>query len=89
MNNDIFYEKGKRAIINYYLEQEGYVLDVDRHPIYTVWFSKTLDHRKALMSSSIADGRYFEFTWNGIKEEGYLDVYKKQKNIVVKNIVFR
>jgi len=27
---------------------------------------------------------YYEFTWNGDKSEGYLDAYKKWKNVLVK-----
>lgn len=32
----------------------------------------------------IPDGMYYEFTWNGDKNEGYLDCYKKWKNELVK-----
>jgi hypothetical protein len=27
---------------------------------------------------------YYEFTWNGDKNEGYLDAYKKWKNVLIK-----
>jgi hypothetical protein len=32
----------------------------------------------------VSDGMYYEFTWNGDKNEGYLDAYKKWENVVIK-----
>ena len=52
--------------------------------VYVVWLCKTLQNNKALISTTIPDGMYYEFTWNGDKNEGYLDAYKKWKNTVVK-----
>ena len=45
---------------------------------------RALQNNKALLSTNIPDGMYYEFTWNGDKNEGYLDAYKKWKNTVVK-----
>jgi hypothetical protein len=45
---------------------------------------KALQNWKALLSTNIPDGMYYEFTWNGDKSEGYLDAYKKWKNVVFK-----
>lgn len=53
--------------------------------VYVVWYSKTLQNHKALLSTSLADGMYYEFTYNGDKDEAYLDAYKKWENKVVRH----
>ena len=45
---------------------------------------KTLQNNKALLSTNKFDGLYFEITYNGDKEEAYVDVYSKTKNYAVK-----
>lgn len=50
---------------------------------YVVWFSKTLQNWKALISTTIPDGMYYEVTYNGSKKEIYLDAYKRWENIVI------
>lgn len=52
--------------------------------IFIVWYCKTLQNHKALLGSTAVDGAYFEFTYNGDKDEAYLDVYGKHENVVVK-----
>ncbi len=53
--------------------------------VYVVWFCKTLQNWKAMVSTNISDGMYYEVTHNGDKEETYVDVYKKWDNICVKD----
>lgn len=53
--------------------------------VYIVWFSKTLQNWKALVSTTASDGMYYEVTYNGDKHEAYLDVYKKWENRVIKD----
>jgi Family of unknown function (DUF6275) len=49
--------------------------------IYIVWFCKTLQNWKALLSTdSIDTGIYFEVTYNGDKNELYFDHYSKVLN---------
>lgn len=48
--------------------------------VYIVWFSKTLQNFKALVSTAVSDGMYYEITYNGDKNELYLDAYKKWEN---------
>ena len=42
---------------------------------------KTLQNSKALVSTTLFDGMYYELTYNGDKKELYLDAYKKWENI--------
>lgn len=50
-----------------------------------VWFSKTLRNHKALVMSTSEDFDhvYWEVTYNGDKDEYYVDRYIKQSNTVI------
>lgn len=48
--------------------------------VYVVWFCKTLQNWKGLASTTVPDGMYYELTYNGDKDEMYLDAYKKFEN---------
>ena len=48
--------------------------------VYVVWFCKTLQNWKALASTTVPDGMYYELTYNGDKDEMYPDAYKKFEN---------
>lgn len=49
--------------------------------VYVVWSCKTLGNNKALLSTNVPDGMYYEITYNGAKNELYFDAYKKWENI--------
>lgn len=51
--------------------------------VYTVWKSKVLQNWKYLLSTTLHDGMYYELTFNGDKNEWYLDAYKKFENVVI------
>ena len=51
--------------------------------VYVVWFAKTLLNWKALVSTTLPDGMYYEVTYNGTAGETYLDAYKKFENVVI------
>lgn len=55
--------------------------------VYIVWKCKILHHWKYLISTDLEDGMYYELTFNGCKNEWYLDAYKKNKNVVITNDV--
>lgn len=48
--------------------------------VFIVWMCKTLQNSKALVSTTLFDGMYYELTYNGDKKELYLDAYKKWEN---------
>ena len=56
---------------------------VTAEDVYVVWFCKTLQNWKALLSTDLPDGMYFEVTYNGDKKEAYLDAYKKIRNVKI------
>ena len=51
--------------------------------LYTVWFCKTLQNWKAVVCTSLRDNRMWEVTYNGDKNEVYLDEYEKTMNMVI------
>ena len=57
--------------------------------VYVVWFCKTLKNSKALLSTNVPDGMYYELTYNGEKDEIYLDAYKKWENKVITREQFK
>ena len=77
-----FMNKAKRLVVDYYNNRvdktDGFKLT--ENDVYIVWFSKTLQNWKALLSTTVSDGMYYEVTYNGDKKEAYLDAYKKWEN---------
>lgn len=55
------------------------------HDVYVVWFCKTLQNWKAMVSSNAKDDAYYEVTHNGDKNETYVDRYIKETNTVYHN----
>lgn len=68
--------------VNEHLEKTDDVT-VGLADVYVVWFSKTLQNWKAMISTTLPDGMYYEVTYNGDKYETYIDAYKKFNNVVV------
>ncbi|NFB71958.1 hypothetical protein HNS01_09585 [Clostridium butyricum] len=58
--------------------------NMSKDEIFVVWSCKTLQNKKALLSATAKGAPYFEITYNGDKDETYVDVYKKERNYVVK-----
>lgn len=85
-NSNYFLDKAKQVVADYFNSQVDKTDKVKLNPqfdIYVVWFSKTLQNWKALVSTDVPDGMYYEVTYNGDKDEIYLDVYKKWANVKV------
>ena len=85
MGNEKFKKLCKMAVVRYVNER----LDDEREYItkdnvYIVWLCKVLQNNKALVSTTLEDGMYYEVTYNGDKDELYLDAYKKVENVLIK-----
>lgn len=80
-------EKARRIVMNYFNDHvdvaDGKRLTMD--DVFVVWFAKTLQNWKCLVSTMVSDGMYYEVTHNGDKNETYVDVYKKWENYCVKD----
>ena len=79
---DKMLKKAKDIVIGYYNDNVEKTDDklLAEDEVFIVWFSKTLQNWKALVSTTISDGMYYEVTYNGDKKETYLDAYKKWEN---------
>lgn len=77
---DVILKQVKAAVVE--AEYEG-GLRVRPEDLYIVWFSKTLQNWKALVSTNVISGVYWEVTHNGDKHETYVDAYTKNYNKVV------
>ena len=55
-------------------------VQISEDDVFIVWMCKTLQNNKALLSTTLFDGMYYEVTYNGDKNEAYLDAYKKFEN---------
>lgn len=78
MDNKQFIKQAKEEIKEF-LNALG--TTVDDNDIFVVWYAKTLQNHKALLSSTVSN-YYFECTYNGDKQEMYVDVYAKKTQIV-------
>lgn len=54
--------------------------DIPEVKPFIVWYCKALKNHKALLSTNIHDGMYYELTYNGEKNQIYFDAYKKFEN---------
>lgn len=83
MTNQEFINKAKQLVADYTNDHmdktDGvHITDAD---VYVVWLAKTLQNSKALLSTTLSDGMYYELTYNGDKKQVYLDAYKKWENV--------
>lgn len=79
-------ERAKQIVVDYFNSHmdktDGKQIGLE--DVYVVWFCKTLQNWKALLSTNVRDGVYYEITHNGDKNETYVDVYKKWENYAVR-----
>lgn len=82
MNDKKFIEICKEKVRDYANEHldktDNVQITIDN--VFVVWQCKTLQNNKALLSTTLFDGMYYELTYNGDKKELYLDAYKKFEN---------
>lgn len=67
------------------LEKTDTHVTFDLEDVYVVWFAYTLGNWKALLSTTLPDGMYYEVTHNDTKGETYLDAYKKFRNVRIED----
>lgn len=84
MTNERFLDLAKEKVRDY---ENGRVdinfTNVQIEDVFVVWSCKTLQNSKALLSAKHKGAFYYEFTYNGDKEEVYMDIYKKVVNIPI------
>lgn len=80
MGNAEFELISRKAVADWY-SQKREEISVDN--VYVVWVCKALQNNKALLATTKPDGMYFEVTYNGDKNEMYLDAYGKVENVLI------
>lgn len=85
MDNDKFIELCKEKVVDYTntfmnLNSINQPVHISTDDVYVVWLNRTLQNNKALLSTTIVDGMYYEVTYNGDKNEMYFDAYKHKYN---------
>lgn len=87
MRNETMMEKARRIVMQYFNARvdvtDGKQIAMEN--VFVVWFSKTLQNWKALVSTTVSDGMYYEVTYNGDRRETYLDAYKKRENVLIRD----
>ena len=78
MDNGKFIDVCKNEVVKYTNDHLDKQISSD--DVYVVWLTKTLQNNKALLSTTLLDGMYYELTYNGDKNELYIDVYKRLEN---------
>ena len=88
MNEKKFIDFCKEQVANYTNEHldKSDNKQITKDDVFMVWCCKTLQNNKALLSTTLFDGMYYEITYNGDKDEAYIDAYKKWENYKVENV---
>lgn len=83
MSEREFLDLCRSAIVSYVNEHtdKSDLVSIKQEDVYMVWCCKTLQNNKALLSTTLPDGMYYECTYNGDNGEFYLDAYKKFQHI--------
>ena len=85
MSNNTFFDLCKREVVEYF-NQHADKTDhkkITEDDVFIVWACKILQNNKALVSTTVPDGMYYEVTYDGDKQQSYVDVYKKWQNYSV------
>ena len=77
-----FQDLCKEKVVDYFNSRVDKTdnLKITKDYVFVVWYCKTLQNAKALLSTNVSDGMYYELTYNRDKKELYLDAYKKWEN---------
>lgn len=85
MGNDTFFDLCKREVVEYFNQYADKTdqKKITEDDVFIVWACKILQNNKALVSTTVPDGIYYEVTYDGDKQQAYVDVYKKWQNYSV------
>lgn len=74
-----FEKAAKNAVVKIMAEQFG--LKVSFRNLQVVWFTHTLGHKKCTLYAVDMGHYYAEVTYNAVKDEMYVDIYRKEYNV--------
>ena len=77
MGNEAFIKRAKELVREHLDVTDGPVPEIG---VFVVWNAYILGNIKALLSTTLRDGMYYEVTYSAEKDEIYFDAYKKFEN---------
>lgn len=82
--------KAKKRVVetidwNFKRKRMGYE-ELPAYEVYVVMFAYILGGWKAIVSTDMPDGKYYEVTYNSVKKETYIDMYVKQLNVCIPDL---
>lgn len=85
MGSEEFIKRCKEIVANYFNEHvdKADKVQITEKDVFIVWSCKILQNNKAMASTTVSDGMYYEITYNGDKNEMYVDAYKKWENFKI------
>lgn len=82
LTSDQFMNKAKQLVLEYAKSHvdptDNVSISVD--DVYVVWSCFILGNQKALLSTTLPDGLYYEITYDRNQNKIYFDAYKKWEN---------
>lgn len=89
MDNKEFVELCRKYVVDYAntlmnLNSINPPVHITTDDVYVVWLNRTLQNNKALLSTTVEDGMYYEVTYNGDKNVVYFDAYYHEYNAEIK-----
>lgn len=86
MAQESLVESARETVFNYVkdkLEKTDTHVTFALDEVYVVWFGFVCGNYKALVSTTLPDGMYYEVTYNANKRETYIDAYKKFNHEII------
>ena len=80
ISSEEFISQCKRMVFDYtieHIDKSDELVKLAISDVFVVWYCKALQNHKALLSTPLHDGMYYEITYNGDMKKYYFDAYKK------------
>lgn len=82
MKSQEFESKCQNALVK--ILNEKYGSNLEKDGLHLVWFAKELQNFKCVLVDLLDNQRYYECTYNGSKDELYVDIYEKKHHVCLK-----
>jgi hypothetical protein len=82
-----YHDKAIRLVFDIVQSYDYCPDDFSISDVTVVWFCKTLQNWKAMVITHLPDRLYYEVTYDGDKQQAYVDTYSKIDNVVVPDTV--
>lgn len=82
---DRFLKMAKQVVVDNYnnTKNSKTAPDLTLNTVFIIWYAKVLNNWKAIVGSPIARGMLWEVSFNGHRNQAYIDIYKKLANAKV------